>query len=80
MISNTLKVDIKFLLSNLCEENEFVLANFYVPSGPTKDPYLTCKDWPCYVEDDDPKLLEFQKFCTEQKYSMGEEVLGEVCI
>lgn len=47
-------------MQNICEETEFVLANFYVPSSSKEDAYMTCKGMPNYIIDsNDTKLVEF---------------------
>ncbi len=57
------KKDILTIMQNICEENEFVMANYYVPIEKTDK--MTCKNQPyvCYSGIDG--LDEFQTMSTE---------------
>ena len=63
-------------MKNMCEESEFILAQYYEPI--TKTNKITCKHQPFYVENYEERLLAFNKASTSIPQKKGEGVIGRV--
>ena len=70
---------IKFLLSNICEENEFVIGIFYaLVTLEDKSQYMTGEDQPFHINSEDTSLKDFITLSCSTKYEKGKDIIGRV--
>lgn len=63
-------------MQNICEENEFVLANYYVPIAKTDK--MSCKNQPYLVTTGIDGLDEFQQKSQDTMQRKGKGLIGRV--
>ncbi len=71
------KKDILVVMQNICEENEFVLANYYIQLKGSVDK-MTCKDQPYVCCSGMDGLDEFQEISTQTEQLKGQGIVGRV--